>query len=165
VRQYPVKCRRSGYATLIKPSPEGQSRHMAIIRETLKLTLAAEQEEVIKRLNPIIRGWSNYYKHSIASAIFSKIDDYMFHRLWNWACKRHPTKGAGWIKSKYFRRYRENCWRFRTHDGNMLNLHSDTHIKRYIKIQGIRTPFDGDTEYWTQRLGKKFAGNGMMRCA
>ncbi|GHT99452.1 hypothetical protein FACS1894126_5690 [Alphaproteobacteria bacterium] len=138
---------------------------METIRERLRQAIAATQEDVIKRLNPVIRGWSNYYSHAVACAIFSKIDNYMFHRLWKWACHRHPQKGLKWIKRKYFRRYKNNVWRFKTEDGKMLILHSDTYIKRHIKILGTKTPFDGDTDYWTKRLGKKFIGNNMKRCA
>ena len=99
----------------------------------------------------VVRGWSNYFRSSCVSKVFSRIDDYMFHRLWYWACKRHPNKGVRWIKSKYFRRYGNNSWRFATPDGKLLGLHSDIRFKRHVKIEGTHSPFDGDIEYWKKR--------------
>jgi RNA-directed DNA polymerase len=169
VRQYPVSCRKSGRITLTKPSSESQKIHMATIKQLLKYKIAATQEEIIDLLNPTIKGWSNYFRTSAASKSFSKMDDYMFHRLWKWACMRHPNKGVLWIKRKYFRKYKNNHWRFMTNDGKLLNLHSDTHIRRHVKIQGTHSPYDGDTEYWTKRLGKRINQdnmiNDLVRCA
>jgi RNA-directed DNA polymerase len=164
VRQYPIKCSKRGYKTLIKPTLEGQKRHKEIIRKRLHKNAAATQEKVIKELNPIIRGWSNYYKSSIAKKIFSKMDHYVFQKLWKWARWRHPHKGLRWIKRKYFREYGNNKWRFRTEDGAMLILHSETPIKRHIKVQGTRSPYDGDNEYWTKRSKRKSTTNDMRRC-
>jgi RNA-directed DNA polymerase len=155
VRQYPVKCRKKGYITLIKPSTDGQKRHMAIIGKTLKYLSAATQKKVIDKLNPIINGWSNYYKSAVACKVFQRIDNYMFVVLWKWARWRHPNKGLRWIKRKYFKGYKGDTWRFATSDNYRLILHSETHIKRHVKIQGTKTPYDGNFQYWSKRSGKK----------
>jgi RNA-directed DNA polymerase len=70
-----------------------------------------------------------------------------------------------WIKRKYFRKYGNNCWKFRTENGLMLVRHSETHIRRHIKVQGARSPYDGDTEYWTKRSSRKSKTNDMKRRA
>ena len=151
IRQYPTMSRKSGKVLLIKPSRKSQKMHRLSIAQMIKRKIAVTQEELIDSLNPIIKGWSNYFRTSCANRIFSQIDDYMFHRLWSWACKRHPNKGVHWIKSKYFRRCNENSWRFATASGKILVLHSDIRIKRHIKIKGLHSPYDGDTEYWSRR--------------
>jgi RNA-directed DNA polymerase len=165
VRQYPVRCSKRGYKTLIKPSLDGQRRHREIIRGRMKKLAAAAQEKVIKNLNPIIRGWSNYYRTSVAKQIFSDMDSYMFQKLWKWARRRHPNKGLRWIRRKYFRKYRNNCWRFRTENGLMLFRHNETPIWRHTKVQGTRNPYDGDIVYWTKRSNRKSTTNDMRRCA
>lgn len=151
IRQYPTTCRKSGMVLLIKPSNKSQKMHKLSIAQMIKRKIAVTQDELIDSLNPLIRGWSNYFRISCANRIFSRLDDYMFHRLWSWACKRHPNKGVQWIKSKYFRRYKGNSWRFATPNGKLLGLHSDVLIKRHVKIQGLHSPYDGDTEYWNKR--------------
>ncbi|GHT90957.1 hypothetical protein FACS1894122_02470 [Alphaproteobacteria bacterium] len=59
----------------------------------IKNVAAATQEQLIKLLNPIIRGWANYYKSQVARKVFENIDHCMFQMLWKWARWRHPTKG------------------------------------------------------------------------
>jgi RNA-directed DNA polymerase len=38
--------------------------------------------------------------------------------------------------------------------GYKLRLHADTPIKRFVKVQGSRSPYDGDWVYWSSRMGK-----------
>jgi RNA-directed DNA polymerase len=155
INQYPEETRARKYVTLIKPSLESQKRHRKIIDEKLKHLSAGTQEEVIKALNPMIRGWCNYYKSAVSSKVFSNMDNYSFQKLWKWARWRHPKKGLRWIKEKYFRGYKRDSWRFAKSDNCWLARHRDTHIKRHVKIQGTRTPYDGDLQYWSKRFNKK----------
>jgi RNA-directed DNA polymerase len=166
IRQYPVTTCTRKYKTLMKPSLKSQRRHRKAISRKLKHLTAATQEEVIEALNPVIKGWSNYFRSGVASKVFSAIDHYVFQKLWKWARWRHPNKGLRWIKNKYFRRYKGNNWRFATSDNNRLVLHSETHIKRHVKVQGTRTLYDGDLQYWSKRSSKKnFSGHDLAeRC-
>jgi RNA-directed DNA polymerase len=166
VRQYPVTTRVKGYKTLIKPNLESQKRHRKVISERLKDLTDATQKEVIEALNPLIKGWSNYFRSGVSSEVFGNMKSYMFQKLWKWARWRHPNKGLRWIKDKYFRRYKGNNWRFATADKCRLALHNETHIKRHVKVQGTRTPYDGDLQYWSKRFGKKnFSIHGLAgRC-
>jgi RNA-directed DNA polymerase len=158
VRQYKDRRTVSGYKTLTKPSVGSCKRHQESIKQIIKLRIASTQEEVIRNLNPKIRGWSNYYSSSVASKIFNRIDDLVFHWLWKCARWRHQNKGLKWIKNKYFRGDGCNNWRF-CDKTVKLNLHSDVKIRRHIKIQGTKSCFDGDAEYWNNRA------KNMKRCA
>jgi RNA-directed DNA polymerase len=155
IRQYPVTTRARKYVTHIKPSLESQKRHRKAISERLKNLTAATQEEAIEALNPLIKGWSNYFRSGVSSKVFGNMNHYVFQKLWKWARWRHPMKGLRWIKHKYFRKYMGSNWRFATSDNFRLALHSETHIKRHVKIQGTRTPYDGDLQYWGRRFKKK----------
>jgi RNA-directed DNA polymerase len=155
INQYPEETRARKYITLIKPSLESQKRHRKTIGEKLKQVTADTQEEVINVLNPIIRGWCNYYKSVVSSKGFANMDNYSFQKLWKWARWRHPKKGLHWIKKKYFRGYKRDSWRFAKSDNCWLVRHRDTHIKRHVKVQGTRTPYDGDLRYWSNRFNKK----------
>jgi RNA-directed DNA polymerase len=157
VRQYPVTTCARKYKTLIKPSLESQKIHKKVISEMVKRLTAGKQEEVIKSLNPIIKGWSNYFRNGVSSKVFSSMDCYVFQKLWKWARWRHPKKGLRWIKRKYFRGYKSDTWRFAVSDNCRLTLHRETHIKRHVKILGARTPYDGDINYWAKRLSKRIS--------
>jgi len=155
IRQYPATVRARGYKTHTKPSLESQKRHKKAISERLKNLTAAKQEEVIEVLNPLIKGWSNYFRSGVSSEVFGKMNHYVFQKTWKWCRWKHPNKGLHWIKRKYFRRYKGNNWRFATSDNCRLALHSETHIKRHVKVHGTRTPYDGDLQYWCKRFRKK----------
>ncbi|ULJ74561.1 hypothetical protein L2W42_21650 (plasmid) [Rhizobium gallicum] len=68
------------------------------IRKVIKENASATQEALIRTLNPILRGWAMYHHHIVAKATFSSVDSHIWRRLRQWACRRHPTKGARWIK-------------------------------------------------------------------
>lgn len=154
IRQYSTKTWGRKYETHTKPSLENQKRHRETIDKRLDRMVACTQEEVIKALNPIIRGWSNYFRIGVSSKIFHKMDHYVFQKLWKWARWRHPNKGLRWIKRKYFPGRGNDKWRFAT-ENNQIAYHSETHIRRHTKIEGTRTPYDGDFGYWSKRFNIK----------
>ena len=45
--------------------------------------------DVIRDLNPILRGWGNYFRTGNASTKFIQVDDYVEHRLWRLMRKRY----------------------------------------------------------------------------
>jgi len=77
----------------------------------------------------------------------------MFKKIWKWAAFRHNKKNRNWIKEKYFKSYGNDNWRFMTNK-IILIKHSEQIIKQHIKVQGTKTPYDGDWIYWGNRLKK-----------
>jgi RNA-directed DNA polymerase len=154
IRQYPVKNNKYGYKTLIKPSKEAVKRHLFTIRQMLRGLRGAPQEAVISKLNPIIKGWCRYYAYSVAGKVFDYASHHTHQKLWQWAKFRHSHKGEQWIKRKYFRTHGTDMWRFKTHEGKFLMRHWDHKIQRHVKVNGTKTPYDGDWIYWTARMGR-----------
>lgn len=160
IRQYKVSKynsgkRKSGYKTLIKPSKSGVIRHAQKIREVIRSHKAAPQEALISKLNPIIRGWANYYSSSVARKYYETLDNLIHWKLWHWAKFRHPHKGEIWVKNKYFRTHGLKTWSFWKEDGScFLFKHSDVGIVRHTKVKGELSPYDGNWVYWSTRMGK-----------
>lgn len=50
--------------------------------------------EIIDEINPIIRGWGNYYCRSHVRKLFAKLDRWIIRRLWSQRCKR--WRNCGW---------------------------------------------------------------------
>lgn len=61
-------------------------------RATLKLPLV----EVIKQVNPILRGWMNYFRFGNSNKVFNRVDSYVHERLALWWSKKHQKRGRGW---------------------------------------------------------------------
>lgn len=162
IRQYPVGKTKTGkrtngeplgYKTNIKPSPEAQKRHLEHLATVIDQHRDANQVILIKALNPIIWGWSKYYSTIVSSDIFSKMDTMLFQKLRAWAVRRHPNKGKKWVMGKYWRVNDGEGWVFRPRETPLgLYKHAKTPIRRHVKVQSSRSPFDGDFIYWSQRL-------------
>jgi RNA-directed DNA polymerase len=57
---------------------------------------------IIRRLNPVIRGWINYYRISNASAkVFSKLSGYIIKIFMKWAQRTYPSRSTKWILRKH----------------------------------------------------------------
>jgi len=87
---------------LMKPSKANLKAHLDKIREIINAYATAKQANVIRLLNPVLRGWANYHSHVVAKETFARVDANVWSMLWRWAARRHPSKGAGWVKAKYW---------------------------------------------------------------
>jgi RNA-directed DNA polymerase len=45
---------------------------------------------LLHRLNRVLRGWCNYFKHGVSAATFSYLGAQVWHRMAQWLRKRHP---------------------------------------------------------------------------
>jgi len=148
-----IRGNRLGFKTIIKPSKGAIRRHSKRLQEIIRQHRGAPQTAVITRLNPKIRGWTQYYATVASSKTFSKLDYLTFMKLRYWAKRRHQNQSWYKVSSKYWRR-ETGHWLFATKEGHQLYRHSQTSIRRYIKVKGGRSPYDGDWVYWASRLGR-----------
>jgi RNA-directed DNA polymerase len=140
-----------GFKTLITPSKKGIKAHLKKIGEVIDTHKTAPQAALISKLNPIIRGWSNYYSTVVSKEIFSKLDHLVYQKLRAWAKRR--GKGST-NKDKYWRTVGDLKRCFSTEDGLILRTHSETPIARHIKVKGECSPYNGDWNYWSKRRGE-----------
>jgi len=151
---------KQGFKILIKPSKKSIDTHSNKIKEVLRQMKAASQEQIIGKLDPIIKGWANYYRGCVASDTFNKLDHLMWQKLWVWAKRRHSTKGKRWITGKYFHTIRNRKWCFAMKKDGIIDQtlakYSDTKIKRHVKVQAGKSYYDGDELYWAKRLSKGY---------
>lgn len=149
---------------LIKPSKQNVLEYLKKTREVIKKLSNVTAGELIATLNPKIKGWGNYYRHSVAKNTFKYIDNNIFHAIFRWCLRKHPNKSKTWIVKKYFSRERDNNWRFTgtktTTKGQihrlLLESMNQIPILRHKKIIGKATPYDPVyTEYFNKRITKK----------
>jgi len=169
IRQYKVGKHRSGkspqgtilgFKTLIKPSNKSIRNHKERLSQIVQSHKAQPQVSLIAKLNPVIRGWCNYYKTVVSKETYSKMDQFLWILTWQWATRRHPNKSHHWIAKKYWTPQDWRKWNFigKAKDGSDIELyrHSETEIVRHMKVKGVASPFNGDLVYWSQRLRKSF---------
>jgi len=157
IRQYPSTRKRRGTVVLTTPSKKAiKALRERLADEWRKLAGQAAQT-VVKKLNPIILGWANYFRVGASSKVFHAIDDYMFHRACRWTRRTHPNKTRDWRNSRYFgalnpKRPRDR-WVFgdKATGEHLLKLSWLT-IRRHIKVAGTASPDDPAlTGYWARR--------------
>ena len=151
---------------LIKPSKSSLKSCLGKVRDIIKSNKSTKQETLIRKLNPVIRGWANNQRYVVSSKIFSTVDYEIYKCLWQWAKRRHKKKGHRWIAQKYWHHIGSRQWTFSVPYENQsaegeplyarLEYATDTKIIRFKKIVAEANPFD---EYWSdyfeEREGEK----------
>ena len=60
---------------------------------------------LIHRLNPVLRGWTNYHRHGAASKTFAYLGAYMWRRVWLWLRTKHPKATVRDLQRRYLNRW------------------------------------------------------------
>ena len=118
-------------------------------RLCIQSALGLSQEALLRKLNPLLQGWANYYRNGASKRTFEKLDYCIWNQLWRWAKRRHPNKSAAWRKQRYFSREPDR-WNFSVPirlangESKVLKLYrmASTKIERHIKIRGKANPYD-----------------------
>lgn len=134
---------------LIKPSKDSQKKFQEKINQVISTNKSIPQLSLIRLLNPIIKGWGNYYQHCSAAKVFQKMDFHIYQKLLQWSLRRHPTKGKKWVADKYFHNHNGRSWTFGTpyirkgkSEQYPIQRLADIKINRYAKVKYDANPYD-----------------------
>jgi group II intron reverse transcriptase/maturase len=84
---------RSG-ALYAFPREKSIRRFMDQVRALTRRRVPLKTKELIERLNPILRGWGNYYKKSHVRKLFNRLNRWIVRRIWSHRFKR--WRNIGW---------------------------------------------------------------------
>src|SRR5690606_15278393 len=90
IRKY--RMRNGTEKLLIKPSKTNIKTLLTNIRKIIRSARSMSQTDLIRLLNPKIRGWAYYHRSVVSSEIFSAVDKEIWKALWKWSVRRHPNK-------------------------------------------------------------------------
>ena len=157
VRRY---VNRQGGKLLIKPSQESVKRFRERLAADMRSLRGANAAAVVSHLNPVVRGWSAYYRSVVSSRVFAGLDHHMWHLTYRWARRTHPNKSRGWVAARYFGRFnntRRDRWVFGDPEtGAYLTKFSWTKIVRHVPVRAGASPDDPAlVEYWAERRRKR----------
>ncbi|KVN06890.1 group II intron reverse transcriptase/maturase [Burkholderia diffusa] len=145
---------------LIKPSKKNVKTFYRKVAETIGGNKAVQQADLIRLLNPMLRGWAQYHSPVVSKQAYLQVDYLVFQRIWWWSRRRHPKKSASWVRARYFHRSGDRNWVFAAPTvwkggkaGSLkLYLCPDTEIRRHRKIKGDYNPFDPRWEEYGELL-------------
>ncbi len=149
---------------LIKPSKQRTRSFLGLVRERIKANKAASAGELVRMLNPALRGWANYHRHVVSKETYRFVDHQIWKALWQWALRRHPKKSARWVRAKYFTAHKGRQWIFtgqvRTAAGEKKELRlfsvASVPIWRHVLVKSAANPFDPAWEtYFANRQSRR----------
>lgn len=149
-----------GPKVLTKPSRTAMKKIRQRNAEELRSLRGADPLEVIRTMNPIIRGQANYYRPGASKVAFQALDDHLWQLLHKWARRRHPNKPRRWVIDRYFGDFhptRQDRWVFGDRDsGAWLHRYAWTKIVRHAPVPGRYSPDDPAlAQYWADRRRKR----------
>jgi len=155
VKQFKDNTALQGFKTIIQPSQESIRKHTQNLREIIKAHRNAKVVALIKKLNPVIRGWANYFRTVCSSETFKRVHHDLYIMLTGWGRRR--TKNYQRTYQLYWQEI-EGKMVFSSDDPKggepiTLHTHKQFHIKRHTKVKGGNSPYDGNWAYWGERLG------------
>jgi RNA-directed DNA polymerase len=98
-------------------------------RSTANLSL----DQLIHALNPILRGWANYYRHAASSRCFAYLSHYLWWRVIRWLRKKYPRLTWKQIRRLYWGHH------WTSHEGTRLAWPDEVAVTRY-RYRGHRIP-------------------------
>lgn len=89
--------------------------------------------DLLRRVNPVLRGWCTYFRHGVSKRVFSYLDHYAFWRVVTWIRKRHVGLNWGTIRHRFLR-----DWEIRDGAIELFRAHA-VEVTRY-RYRGARIP-------------------------
>ena len=161
---------------LTRPSKDSIKSFLRKIRGIIRQNKTVTQQDLIMKLNPVIRGWVNFHRFNVSSDAFHYMDSEIFEALWRWAKRRHHNKGSKWVARRYYHRINDRSWTFAAKisrkDGTegyfSLERAADTKIVRFPGIRDGANPYDAEWQLYfeereTEKMRVTVRGNHALR--
>lgn len=152
----------------IYPSKLSQAQLLLKVRNTIINNRSASNYILISLLFPIIMSWANYFCFFECSQCFTKLSHLISQKLRAWVFRRDTRNGRKVVKERNFPN--DKCYHFNgikhidnwVLNGKMIIQLGETkeiwlpHIrwiqsKKWVKIKGDYSPYNGDNLYWEKR--------------
>jgi RNA-directed DNA polymerase len=141
------------FRLITRPSKESINNHKRALSNILVEYKGAPIGRVIERLSNRVKSWTWYQSVTQCTRTFSKLDEWLWRKLWRWAKNRYQT--AERAKQKCFN---VKGWNFGYREQNktfILDRHDKTLVRKYVKIKPSYSIFNGDLIYFAKRLSKE----------
>jgi RNA-directed DNA polymerase len=60
---------------------------------------------LLHRLNPVLRGWTNYFRHGVSGQTFSYLRAFTWQRVVGWLRHKHRRANWQWLRRRYLPRW------------------------------------------------------------
>ena len=133
IQRRPWRARTGKKAVYTYPSKKALASVVDKVRRLTRRALHRNLADLLRRLNPVLRGWCTYFRHGVSARTFGYLDHYAFWRIVGWLRKRH----VGLNRHTLVRRFLPN-WQVRAAGIEMFRPESFS-IERY-RYRGTKIP-------------------------
>ncbi|MEM9924707.1 MAG: reverse transcriptase domain-containing protein [Cyanobacteria bacterium P01_D01_bin.50] len=146
------------YSCIIKPGKEEVKEFLKDIKQTIKKAGSMTFEQLLRVLNPKIRGWANYYRYVVSKETFITARKVILDIIFRFLKRRHPGKSIKWLHQQYYTTIDKDNWVPFANTNNkrkpiitLVNIAKDIPIIRYTKVKDDYSPLNPDLEeYWNK---------------
>jgi RNA-directed DNA polymerase len=83
------------------PSKKALASVMAKVRSLTRRAKHRTLADLLRAINPVLRGWCNYFRHGVSSRTFSYLDHFTWWRIFGWLRKRHVGLNKGTLVRRF----------------------------------------------------------------
>ena len=88
--------RTGKWFTLVRPSQKAQQALKAKLRAVTDKRVNRKVSAVVEEMNPILRGWVNYFRIGQSASVFNEVREYALGRVRRYLRRRQGKHGYGW---------------------------------------------------------------------
>jgi RNA-directed DNA polymerase len=77
------------------PSKKALASVMAKVRSLTRRAKHRTLADLLRSVNPVLRGWCNYFRHGVSARTFGYLDHFTWWRIFHWLRKRHVGLNRG----------------------------------------------------------------------
>ena len=91
-----VKTRQGKWGVRYVPTMKARTKLLRRLKEVFRSYRSQPAERVVDLINPILRGWVNYFRVGMASRCFSHIKDWVEKKIRRHLMQQRGRRGFGW---------------------------------------------------------------------
>src|ERR671936_1110728 len=142
----PSAAREPAAIRLHLPSRKALAAVKAKVRAITGQTTNQPLAVVLHRLNWVLRGWANYFRHGASAKTFAYLDAFSWRRVMRWLCRKHPRIGWRGLCRRWLPGWRPT-------EGKVTLFDPGTIAIRRYRYRGTRIP-----RPWNQATAHGSAG-------
>lgn len=132
-----------------------QRKKVQGLKEKIRLEFKKNSslDRLIRDLNPLLRGWSEYFRISTnPTKLLVPMGHYVWLKMWNRIRKTHPRRRAIWLFEKYVTRVKGWNWSVASMEGSRLfNIAAVTRLSVPFLKLGINPYTEEGRRYYEKR--------------
>ena len=83
------------------PSRKSLSSVMAKVKAITKQGTNNPLSDLLRQINGVLRGWTNYFRHGVSSDTFSYLHQFTWLRIVRWLRRKHRRANWKWLRRHY----------------------------------------------------------------